>query len=172
MGATAKRLWEVTDELAEVGALIAEAGGELTPELEERLARSEGAFESKVESVALFIRHSELEADNAKAEKERLAAIQKHHENAVRGLRTYLLRCLSTAGVQKVETHRARVRIQKSGTPSIQYGGDLGVLPPSFVRVVPETRELDKKAITEALRAGEELPEGIQVSYSNSVRIS
>ncbi len=171
MNATPK-LWEITDELAEIGALIAEGGGELTEELEGRLNAMEDAFESKVERVALFIRHAELEGEKAKAEKDRLAAIQKHHERTATGLKTYLLRCMKGADREKVETHRARVRVQRSGTPAIDYVGEIEVLPAGFVRVVPETRTLDKKAVTQAIRDGETLPEGFRVTYSEFVRIS
>lgn len=162
-------LWAITDELAEVGALIADGDGELTPELEARLDSLEGALEGKVERIALFIRESETLADGAKAEKDRLAAIEKAHRRKVDGLKEYLLRCLPAAGRERVETAKVRVRLQKSGTPSIDYRGDLDALPPSFVRVVPESRAVDKKAITQAIRDGEPMPEGVVVSYSTSV---
>lgn len=164
-------LWAITDELAEVGALIADNDGELTPELEAKLDSLEGALEAKVERIALYIRESETRADAAKAEKDRLAAIQKANQRKADGLKEYLLRCMTGAGVDRVETHRARVRVQRSGTPSIEYWGDLDALPVSFVRVVPESKVVDKKAITQAVRDGEAMPEGVVVTYSNSVRI-
>lgn len=167
-----KALWAITDELAEVGALIADGDGELTPELEAKLDALEGALNDKVERIALYIRESETLADGAKAEKDRLAAIQKAHQRKADGLKEYLLRCMSGADVDRVETSKARVRLQKSGTPAIDYHGDLDALPADFVRVVPESRVIDKKAITQAIRDGEEPPEGVVVSYSTSVRIS
>lgn len=168
----ANTLWAITDELAEVGALIADGDGELTPELEARLDALEGALEEKVERIALYIRESETLAAGAKAEKDRLAAIQKAHERKVDGLKTYLLRCLSSAGVKRVETAKARVWSQKSGTPSIDYHGDLDALPADFVRVIPESKQLDKRAITDAIRDGETPPDGVVVSYSEFVRIA
>jgi hypothetical protein len=172
MEAKTTTLWAITDELAEVGALIADNEGELTPDLEARLDALEGALEEKVERIALFIRESETLADGAKSEKERLYAIEKAHRRKADGLKEYLLRCMSGAGRERVETARARVRLQKSGTPSIDYHGDLDALPADFVRVVPESRVLDKKAITQAIRDGETPPEGVTVSYSTSVRIN
>lgn len=172
MEARSKALWALTDELAEVGALIADEGGELTPELEARLDALEGALEAKVERIALYIRESQTLADGAKAEKDRLAAIEKAHTRKVDGLKEYLLRCMSGAGRERVETSRARVRLQRSGTPSIDYAGDLDALPGSFVRVVPESKVLDKQAITQAIRDGEDPPEGVVVRYSVGVRIN
>src|SRR5690606_26172860 len=120
------------------------------------------------------VRHCETLADGAKAEKDRLAAIEKAWKRQADGLKTYLLRCLMSAGVQRVETARARVRLQRSGTPSVDYHGDLDALPPEFVRVVPESRVLDKQAITARVRENKDatLPEGVVVSYSTSVRIN
>lgn len=164
-------LWAITDELSEVGALIAEAGGELSPELEARLDAAEGAFEDKVERVVLYIRHVQLLADNAKAERDRLAKIQKYWESQAEGLKNrYLLGALARAGVKRVETERARVRVQKSG-PSIEYHGDLSALPESFVRVVPETKVLDRSALLEVARAGLTLPDGVTAIYGQSVVI-
>lgn len=168
-----RSLWAITDELSEVGALIADAGGELSPELEARLDAIEGQFETKVENTALYIRHVEMLAENAKAEKDRLAAIQKHWEAQAAGLKNrYLLGALMKAGVRDVKTAKVRVRIQKSGTPSIAYHGELDALPPEYVRVIPESKALDKAALTEVLRAGGTLPDGVTATFSEGVRIS
>lgn len=165
------RLWEIKDELQEIGALIVEGGGELTDELAARLDAMEGTFEEKVVNTALYVRQCELNAADAKAEKDRLAAIQKAYERQVAWYKDYLVYCMNGAGIKKVETPRARVRVQQSGTPSIDYQGEIDALPESFVRVVPESRSVDKKAMTQALRDGEELPEGVVVRYSESAVI-
>lgn len=166
------KLWEIADGLVRIAEDIAEAGGELTPDLEARLEAHEGALESKVESIALLVRQNEVDADAAKAEESRLAGIRKAHERTAASLKDYLLRCLSGAGVQRVETPLARVRVQRSGTPSIQYGGEVTALPEWARRHVPEYWDIDRKALTEALRAGDELPEGVVATYSHHVRIN
>ena len=79
MEARSKALWAITDELQEVGALIGDNDGEMTPELEARLDALGGELTEKVERIALYIRESELEALKAKAEKDRLYWIEKHH---------------------------------------------------------------------------------------------
>ncbi len=164
-------LWAITDELSEVGALIAEAGGELSPELEARLDAVEGAFEQKVERVVLYIRHVQLLAENAKAEQDRLTKSRKYWEAQADGLKNrYLLGALTKAGVSRVETERARVRVQKSG-PSIQFHGDQLDLQKQFVRVIPESVEVDKKALADVERSGGELPDGVTAQYGQSVVI-
>lgn len=172
MAAMKATLWEITDEYAEVGALIAEGGGELTDELAARLDAVEDSFENKVERIALVIQDKIGDAEKAKSEEKRLGAIRKYYERQASGLKDYLAQCMAAAGIRKSETPRARVRLQKSSTPSVTYGGELDALPESFIRVVPETRVLDKKAVTVAFKDGEELPAGLSVTYSESVRIN
>lgn len=167
-----RRLWEIADELGEIEALVAEGGGELTPDLEARLNAMEGAFETKVENIALMAREAKLEGEKAKVEKERLAAIQKRNEATMTWAKKYLHGCMVSAGVRRVETHRATVRIQKSGTPAIDYTGDLMDLPRQYVRVIPESVVLDKAALTETVRAGGEVPDGVRVTYSESLVIA
>ncbi|MEQ1573096.1 MAG: siphovirus Gp157 family protein [Vicinamibacterales bacterium] len=166
-----KRLWEIADELGEIEALVAENEGVLTPDLEARLDALEGTFESRVESIALMAREAKLDAEKAKAEKDRMAAAQKRNEATVAWAKKYLHECLIKAGTRRVETHRATVRIQKSGTPSIDYAGDVMELPRQFVRVIPESVTVDKAALTEVVRAKGEIPEGVVVTYSESVVI-
>ncbi len=167
-----KPLWEIADELMDVGALIAEGGGELTDELLARLEAVEGSLESKVERIALFIQDLSGDAEKAKTEEKRLAAIHKYYARQATGLKAYLGRCMASADVRKIETPKVRVRLQKSSTPSVSYRGELEALPDSFIRVVPESRVLDKKVATQAFKDGEELPEGLEVTYSESVRIA
>lgn len=169
--ATAMRLWEISDELGEIGALVAEGGGELTDEMAARLDAMEGAFEEKVVNIALFVRECETRAAGAKAEKDRLAAIEKANNAQADWYKSYLVQCMGASGIRKIEHAKARVRVQKSGTPSIAYHGEVDALPESFIRVVPESRSVDRKAITEAVRAGEDMPEGVIVSYSESAVI-
>lgn len=166
------KLWEIADELVRIAEDIVEAGGELTPDLEARLAAHEGALESKVEAIALLVRQREVDAEAAKAEETRLGAIRRAHERTAVSLKGYLLACLSAAGVQRVETPLARVRVQRSGTPSINYGGEVTALPEWARKHVPESWDIDRKAILEAVRAGDDVPEGVVVAYSNHVRIN
>ena len=167
-----RTLWAISDELDAIAERIAEAGGEITPELEAELDAVEGDFTAKVERVALFVRQLEVDADGAEVEEKRLAGIKQANKNKAAGLKSYLLEVLTKNGRDKVDTQRARVRIQKSGTPAIHYTGDLLDLPVQFVRVVPESLTLNKVALTEVVRAAGQLPDGVSVTYSKSVRIS
>ena len=169
MSAMNAHLWEIADELETVAALIAENGGELTPELEARLDAIAGAFGDKVERVALAIRSYEANAEAAKLEEERLGAIRKSHERSAAGLKRYLLGCMRNAGVPKVETPRARVRVQKNSMPSIAWTQDMDALPDGYRRV---TVAPDLQRVRDDLKAGAVPPEGFVVEYGQHVRIA
>lgn len=166
-----KPLWQHAEDLGELAEEIFEAGGVLTPELEARLATQTEDIEAKVERVALYIQDLLGDAEKAKAEKDRLAQIQKAYESRAEGLKTYLVRCMAVADLEKVQTPKVRVNRQRSGTPSVEYHGDIEALPADFIRVRPEERSLDKRAVIQAIRDEEALPDGFSVTYSDFVRI-
>lgn len=168
MSAMNMRLWEIADELEAIGGMIAEADGELTPELEAKLNAMEGAFNDKVERIALAVRNYEANAEAAKMEEDRLAGIRKSHERSAEGLKRYLLLTMRHAGNLKVETPRARVRVQKNGQPSITWTRSVDDLPEDYRRV---TVAPDLALVRDTLKAGGEPPDGFTVDYGFHVRI-
>ena len=74
--------YPVTKELADIFIALEDNGGEVTPEIEQALAINEENFASKSVDFGNAILNFKAMAAAAKAEKERLAAIQKHYENA------------------------------------------------------------------------------------------
>ena len=165
---TAPRLWQIADELDEIAEQIAEAGGELTPELEARLDALDGAFEEKVERVALVVRERIAWAEGAKLEEERLGAIRRCHERAADGLKRYLLQQMQRTDHPKVETPRARVRVQKNSQPSIAWTRPVEELPDVYRRV---TVAPDLARVREDLKAGAGVPEGFTVEQGFHIRI-
>lgn len=162
-------LWEIADGIQALGERIAEAEGELTPELEAEWDRLEGSLESKVENTALYIRELEANAEAAKAEEKRLAAIRKALEGRAEGLKGYLQYQLARAGRDKVETPKARGRIQANSRPSIRYMGDPADLPDTYRKV---TVSVDRTAAYEAWKREEELPDGFVVETGSHIRIN
>lgn len=171
MEARVRTLWVISDELEEIGALLAENGGELTPELEARLDGVEGEFLAKVERVALYIRECERMAEGAKVEKDRLAAIQKANERTADGLKRYLLAHLERHGRDKVDTYKARVRRSPS-PPSYRWTGDTYEAIPEPFRRTKVVHSLNVDAVKEAICDGKPLPDGIEVSRSYHIRIT
>lgn len=161
-------LWAISTELEEIGAALAEAGGELTPELAERLDLMAGAFEDKAESIALFVKECEANARAAEMEAERLGGIQEHFERKAQGLKSYLLAAMRRTGRTSVRTPLVRVWEQRNGRPSIRYVGDLDALPAEYVRT---KREVDTQYAYVEHSAGAKLPEGFIVEHGTHLRV-
>lgn len=165
---TGLRLWEISDALQEIGERIAEGGGELTPELEAELDAMEGAFEEKVERIALYIRECEANAIAVAVEEDRLAKLKRHFDAKSVGLKGYLQAYLQRTGRTSLKTSRTRVWMQKNGRPSIRYVGDISALPADYVRI---KREVDTQFAYVEHKAGAKLPEGFVVTEGTHLRI-
>ena len=166
MGATLK-LYELADAYERIAEALTENGGELTPDLAADLDAIEGAFEAKVERVALYVRNLLATAEAADAEAARLAALARTRRQGAEGLKGYLMAQLDRVEKPKVETPLIVVRIQRNSRPSIQWPETLPI-PETYQRV---TVSLDgQKAFTD-WKAGA-LPSGFVVEQGRHLRIS
>jgi hypothetical protein len=171
----ALKLWEISGEISGLMATIADLNGEITPQVEARLDELEGAFEGKVERIALLIQQYKVNADAAKAEEDRLAAIRKSFERSADGLRHYLYGGMLASGHDRVDTPRARVRIQRNTQPTCLYVGDPTAIPPEFQRV---TVDVDKRKVlevweqTSANPEERTAPDGFKIEWGSHLRIS
>ena len=168
MEATAMKLWEISGELEMIGALISEAEGEITPDIEAKLDAMEGVFAEKVERIALLIEERAGDAEKAKAQEDRLRAIRRCHESTVSGLKCYLERCMAAANRDRVETPNARVRRYRNSQPSIRWTRALEDLPEQYRRV---TVEADTASAKQDWKDGALLPDGFTVEYGHHVRV-
>lgn len=164
---TELKLYEITDKLLEIGARMVDADGEMTPEMEKELAGWEATFEEKAAMVALFIRHLELQAGMADEEATRLHALAKPRNNTAQRLKVYLMMQMEAAGVRKIDTTRIKAWIQ-SNPPSVRCDVAPEDLPSDLVRM---KMEVDKTKILEKHKAGQPLPEGVEILQGQSLRI-
>lgn len=169
-------LYELGDALSaamrEIEEQLEASGGEFTNAMQERLDAAEGDWSAKVERVALYVRDTLMQAEAADAEATRLTNRRNSLRKRAEWLRdTYLRHAMESQGRDEVRGSLVTVRMQLNN-PAASLSVPLEMIPPAFVRVTPEKRELDKKAVLEAWRREEVLPDGIVVSRSTSVRIS
>ena len=167
MTSSTLRLYELADAYEQIAETLIENGGELTPELAAALDAIEGAFEAKVERVALYVRNLLVTADAADAEAARLAALVHSRRQGAEGLKGYLMVQLDRVQKPKVETPLVVVRIQKNSHPAIRWPEALPI-PENYQRVMVG---LDgQKAYTD-WKAGA-LPEGFIIEQGRHLRIS
>lgn len=152
----ARRLHEITADFLALEDLLLESGGEWTPEVEALVAELDANLEGKVDGYAALIREWDADAEKWKAEEQRCAAHRKARENAAARLKDRLCQELVTMGREKVETPRFKVAVQRAA-PSVTLLVEADQLPALYQRVIPQTVSADKKAIADALKAGEDL---------------
>jgi hypothetical protein len=170
-------LYQIADAREILDTWLLETEGEVTPELEALLAEIDGKADEKIERVALYIREQLALATAAKEEQTRIASVVSRRNKAAESLKLYLHREMERLGKDKVTGLLATIAIQKN-PPSVK-----GELSPetlkdawqqgetAFVRHVPESFALDRKAVVDAFKAGQPIPDGLEVVHETSLRI-
>jgi hypothetical protein len=169
-------LYELADARDLLDRLIEEQDGELTPELEQALDDLGDTARGKIERVALYIKEREGDMLAIHEEEKRLQKRRHAVFNATQSLRTYLLRNMQRLAIEKVNGLLVSVAVREN---AMTVEGDL---PPeqlqalhesgaAFVKVVPQTYTLDRRALFAHARAGGALPEGLVAVQEPSVAI-
>lgn len=133
-----KSIFDIDRELLDIFEELEENGGELTPEIEERLKLNEEEVTSKVKNYVEYI--NKLKADKAaiKAEKDRLAALDKSKDNTIKSLTNLVLYAINTFGKE-----------DKKGKKFFDWGtGKVSIRPSTSVEVDTDKIEY----ITETLK--------------------
>ena len=150
----APTLYVITAELNAILTQLEELGGEITPELEQALAINEENFAAKSEDYGHAILNLKGMAAAAKAEKERLAALQKFYENTCNRLDNALKTAMVATGHDKVETPTMRLSLRHSTATEVD---DLDAVPAEYKTTKVEV-VADKTAIKKAIQQGEDVP--------------
>lgn len=108
--------------------------------------------DQKVENIGLFIKNLEADAAAIKAEAKNLTARAKAAENKAEHLRNYLQFCLDG---QKFQSPRLSVSFRRSQKVEVDQNR-LFEIPDDYLRY--KDPEVDKKRVSEALKAGEDIP--------------
>lgn len=167
-------------EKHELDALIEQQDGELTPEMEALWDASNEAVKDKVESWGLWITRQQNQADAIDAEIARLRKRRDVIDAACARSKTELQRQMEAAGLDKVKGVLVTVAVQENN-PSVAGELDRVALwklyeawrtedAPPFAKHIDEYT-LDKKAVLEAAKAGQPIPEGLTVVRNRSLRI-
>lgn len=159
------KLYELTDKYAELAQMIADDETK-TEMLGDTLRALEDAIEIKAENIAKLIKNLDAEVEAFKNEEKRLADRRKALETKRDGLKRYLEEQLEKIGLDKVKTPIFTVALQYN--PASVQVIDESKIPPAFWITPPPT--LDKKAVAERLKAGEEIP-GVTLHQGRSLRI-
>lgn len=128
------------------------------------------ALEAKAQGVEMVARSAVQYVPALDAEIERLQALKAQRERVAQGLRDYLKRNMESAGIDKIECPMFKITIAKN-PPAVDLFDPLSL--PAQYMVVPDPRPAapDKKAISAALKAGQDVP-GARLTQSTRLKIA
>ena len=112
-------------------------------------------MQEKAVNVAKFFRNLEASAKAIKEAEQQMAARRKALENRASALKDYLKTNMEDTGITKIESPWFKLSIQNN-PPAVQIT-DAGLIPENYQEVI-ETVKVDKTAIKEKLKAGDEVP--------------
>lgn len=168
---TSVTLYQVADIYLKALHELAERD-DLPPEVVEGTLALHGQLAVKAANVAAFVANCEVEAAALAARAKELSDRAKRAQKVADGLRAYLASQLLRAGVKEAKHEDTRVLLVKN-PPAVKIEDEL-LLPEKFLRTPPPPppppAEPDKKAIGDALKAGEVVP-GAVLLQSYRVKI-
>lgn len=116
-----------------------------------------GPLEERATNIAMTARNLEALAAQIKDAERQMSERRKALEARAESIRAYLLRCMTDAGVQSIESPWFALKVRQN-PPSVVVH-DEAAIPPEFWRTPePPPPALDKKAIAEALKDGAAVP--------------
>lgn len=129
----------------------------------------EGALEDKADGYAKVIRTLEGDAAACDAESKRLRNKKQTIENNIRRMKAALQYAMQATGKTKFKTALFSFGIQKNPAAVVIDEGYIENIPDRFL--IPQDPQIDKKAIKEALKAGEDLEGIAHLEQTESLRI-
>ena len=135
--------------------------------LQDTLDSISTAMEVKALNIAILIDGLSADVNIIKAEEQRLAARRRSIESKQKWLKEYLQGQMERAGIDKFKTPTHTISLQNNPPALNIY--DEGKVPAEYQVLVPERWEIDKKAVKDALKAGQ-VP-GAELVVGRSLRI-
>lgn len=145
-------LYEMTAEYTEILSMI-ESGDITAEDAADQLDSMGQEFSKKAESIGYVVRDLEAKQDALTEEIERLLSRKKKAEAEAQWLKKYLLSAMLKRDIKKLET--VPFTFTYKAPTKVAIVDDETKLPESVFVEVPATRKLDKKALLEALKAGD-----------------
>ena len=157
-------LYELTEAMRFFDLEIDEETGEILNA--DELDQLQMDFDQKLKNCVYWYKNQKAEAEALKAEKMKLAKRQQTAERKVEWMKTYIAGCLGE-GVKFAPEDDVTVRIgwRKSKTVECENIYDV---PDDYLRY--KMPELDKKKVTDALKAGEAVP-GCELVEKQNIQI-
>ena len=121
----------------------------------------EAEIQEKAENLALFIKNLKFEADGIEAEKKKLDERLKSKRAAVERMTKYLMRCMETAKLTKIESARALISI-RNNPESVVIADEKSLIEWAKKNADDLLKykepEISKTAVKQRIKAGTKVP--------------
>jgi hypothetical protein len=145
-------LHEMAAEYRVLQEEVEASGGELSPDLEQRLLNVEESIHRKVDALRVLIVENEAEHEKLSREAQYFQRRALTHKRAVESYRHWIIGAMKAAGLQRAG-ERFPLRIQANGgRPEFLWTDDACKVPEKYIRTVVE---LDREAIFRAYQRGD-----------------
>lgn len=148
----------------EIMALVDPETGEITDY--DALDKLNMERETKIENIAMWIKNLTAEAKAIREEEKSLAERRKSNENKAESLEKYLDRALNG---DKFSTAKVAISYRKSNAVEITDEESF-IKTADVAYIVPQAPKIDRKAISDALKAGAVI-EGATLIERNNIQI-
>jgi len=159
-----RSLYHIERELNEINETLINSGGELSPEIETRLAITQDELATKATNYGFVIMQNQSEIDVIEAEIKRLTAIKKSLDNTNDKLKNAVSFAMQNYGLTEVKTPTLKLSFRQSESVEITDENKLNAKYFSYKPTV------DKTAIKNDIKSGL-IVDGAQIILKQNLQI-
>lgn len=170
-------LKELINQTADIELLLEESGGEMTPELEEKLNTLASGLNDKVDAYGLLMRRMAADIESGKKLVKDLQSNVKVKENNLKHLKEYLVATMQMHGYDRLQGTTATLALRRSEAmeidedtllqPYLKKIVDFQETLPSWIKISPSVSKTELKETY----GKEELPTGARMVNNTSLNI-
>jgi len=162
-------LYQISTEMDQLLEAITQAEGELTPEIEQKLAEVNTALVEKTDGVVAWVNYQEDLIELAKKRMNDLSEFILRTNNKLGKFDEYVDACLKRAGTNKLEGKL--YSITKRKPTQVVNVFDETLIPMDFIKIPEPKPTIQKAEIAKELKAGKEVP-GARLEESKNISIT
>ncbi len=160
-------LFALTEQMADIEAMLEETGGELTPELEAQWAETRESLVKKVDNYNVLVQKLKAYSDNIKAEQDRLAKLKKTADNSLKRIKEHIKDTMEQFGLKSIDGNYCKMYLSSSTTTEVDEEVVLAPYVPAIealsAKLPPYITIEAKISKTAAKEATKELPDGVNL---------
>ena len=170
-------IWQIQQELLDIFNELEENGGDLTPELEDKLNITQSEFKNKIENYLYVIKKTESDINACDAEAKRLTALKKSKQNTVDRIKSVMAKAIEQFGDENkngnkfIDLGTAKITVRTSDKVIVNDDFAENLVNSTFdeVRSMVFTKELQSNDLKDLLTIPENKLDGVTANISIDV---